>query len=226
MNYRLGLITLGLVSALTLSVGFADGQGKADKPARKDKSADATLAGPKTDKDHAPKPKDFAGQNKRHGEAGPITPILKNLDLTPDQQEKIKQLVKEHTDKVMQFKAETKTQVDSLRQEAEAAKTTGDKAKGESIRAQLQSIEQTMPKRTELASQIALVLTPEQREKFRAQMQEMRSMDGKPKPHGPKPMNADGMGKEGKGKDGQERKGPKADKGGAEKSNDSKQLKL
>ena len=220
-NYKLGFITLAtfaLVSALTLSVGFADGPEKSDKPAKQAKSADGTLAGPKPDKNHAPKPKDFAGQNKKQGEAGPMTGILKNLDLTPDQQEKIKGLVKAHTDKVMQFKAENKTKHESLRAEAEAARAAGNKEQAEAIRNQLQELEKNAPKRGELIVQVADVLTPEQREKFRAQMQEMRGMDGKPKPHGPKQMGADGQRKDGQGK-----KGPNADKDRPAKSD---QLKL
>lgn len=197
--FQMGLGAMVLTGMIALAPAFADEQ-PTTKP--------ATLAGPKPD-GSAPKGKDFGGGNKKEGQNGAIEKILKNLSLTADQETKIKGLVKAFDDKKMQYEAENKAKLDDLKTQFEQAKAAGDKTKLDGLQEQKRAIDKASPKRDELVSQIADVLTPEQREKFREQIKDhQKSMNPDkvgPK-DGPKHM------KDGSPKEKKHEKGDKAGK--------------
>ncbi len=187
----------------------------AEEPTTKPASTDSGMAGPKPE-GSAPKGKDFGGGNKKQGEMGPLQKILKNLDLTSDQETKIKDLVKAHEDKVVQFQAENRVKMDDLRSAVEKAKATGDKSQVDTLTEQKKALEKNRPKLETLFSQISDVLTPEQREKFKTQVQEHKnSLEGKK--DGPKDKE---MSKEMRQEKKDERKEKKELKQGGKKGKD------
>jgi Spy/CpxP family protein refolding chaperone len=169
------LMQMSMCAMVMAGVGaMAFAQGPTTKP-----SGDSTLAGPKVD-DSAPRGKDFGGGNKKQGEMGPLQKILKNLDLTAEQETKIKGLAKAHEEKMMQFHAENKVKMEDMKSVMEKAKASGDKAQMDSLMEQKRAMDKSRPKLEELVSQISDVLTPEQREKFKMQVQEhKRSLENR-----------------------------------------------
>lgn len=203
------LVTMAVLGVALLGSGAAFGE---EAKGSKDK----TLSGPKAESRES-KPKGegrgFSGERKpgdRHHEL--MHELLKDLNLSDAQKEKIRAIGGEFRVKMQKWREEHKDEFQKLREEAHAAREAKDREKGREVMTKLEALRKSGPDPKSMFEEMGKVLNEEQRAKFEARLKEHRERMEKRRE----------MWREGEGRKGPEGDRPKPKRGEGAKGDEKK----
>lgn len=113
------------------------------------------------------------GERRAHGprdHGHPILGVLRKLDLTEEQKQKVQQIMKGHRESAEQWREQNREKMKQLLEQLRQAKKSGDEDKAEQIKEQIKTLTQQDGGPGDLIDDIKGVLTDEQK----AKLEEMR----------------------------------------------------
>ncbi|MCX5658147.1 MAG: Spy/CpxP family protein refolding chaperone [Planctomycetota bacterium] len=127
------------------------------------------LAGPKPG---APttQPRENGFGKDRHPAGEFMHDTLKDLNLTPDQETKVKAIFAEAKTKHEAWRTAHGAEADALKAQVKAAREAKDEAKLKELRPKVDALMADMPKPKDVVDKVRAVLTPEQQTKFDAKV--------------------------------------------------------
>ncbi|QQE11970.1 Spy/CpxP family protein refolding chaperone [Planctomycetota bacterium] len=110
--------------------------------------------------------------------------IFKDIELTADQKEQIKEIHQEATAERKEWNEENRDKLDSLKEKLRDARKAGDKEEAAKIHKEIKTLMETGPRRSETFEAVKNVLTADQVEQFEKNIEKLR--ENKPKHKGDK----------------------------------------
>lgn len=176
--------TAALAAVVLAGTSFAfAGEGKEGKDAK-------VLAGPKAGPPST-QPHDNGFGDKKHVRGEIMHDLLKDLNLTPDQETKVKAITSEAKAQHEAWRTAHGAEADALKAQMAAAREAKDEAKLKELRPKVEALMATMPKPKDTFDKIRAVLTPEQQAKFDAKIAETKKEFGEKRPGGPGMMDGE-----------------------------------
>ncbi|MAX23461.1 MAG: hypothetical protein CMJ19_03065, partial [Phycisphaeraceae bacterium] len=125
------------------------------------------------------------GEARRDGKRGPFGQVLKELNLTEEQQTQVRDIMQKHHEQVEAFREKNGDSFKQVRQQMRQAMEAKDYDKLHTLIDQLKTVEADRPTIKELAADIRNILTDEQKTTFDAKAEEMKNSQGKHMRRGP-----------------------------------------
>lgn len=111
---------------------------------------------------------------RQEGPLQNLEKLIADLDLTADQKAQIKTIVDDFKAKNEEFRDANKEELQKLMKAVREAKESGDQAKLKEAMEAMQAARANAPKLKDLLEKVAAVLTPEQKEKFQAAIEDLK----------------------------------------------------
>ncbi len=125
------------------------------------------------------------GEARREGKRGPFGQVLKELNLTEEQQTQVRDIMQKHHEQVDAFREKNGEQFREVQGQIRDAMQAKDYDKLHTLIDQLKTVEADRPTIKDLAADIRNVLTDEQKATFDAKAEEMKNNRGKHMRRGP-----------------------------------------
>lgn len=203
LGWMLGLsAAMGLGLAGWTSLQAEDGGAPKEKPTK-----DQVLKGPKADADQkGPGGRGFDGKGPGRGPGAAIVDALRDLNLSEEQKNKVREILSSHHEKVKAHREAHSEELAKLRQEFQAAREAKDHEKVKQLAEQRRKIMEGVPKPADLINEVKAVLTPDQAKTFDALLEDAREQMAER--HGQMGPGPDGKGPKGEGRGEGKGKGP------------------
>lgn len=104
--------------------------------------------------------------------------IMADLNLTDDQKGKIKEIVAPYRKELEAWRDAHQTEIDKAKADMQSAREAKDRTKIQAAVAEIRALFESAPKPKGLLEQIEAILTPDQLEKFKGQIADLRAERG------------------------------------------------